>query len=720
MSREFSRQEVRYRFQVNRFSSISAALRAPKFPPRLAQLLGADWFRSLLLLVISVLVRTPSLSGEFIWDDDFLARDSPFIKSPLLVLEVFRHHLFPDSFSGHYRPVQNLSFIADYFLWNTNTFGFHFTNLLLHAGSAVALFFLLQRLLRAALKPEWLGERSSFISSLAFFCALLWAVHPVHSAAVDYISGRADSLAFLFAAAGWVLVFRARDRKPGAARHILFLSAALLGLLALCSRETACIWFLLFLLHTLFFDRQISRRGKTLVIGACVVLLAAYLGLRQLPPPRSGPGPSQGWGAPVRTVLMLRALGDYARLMIFPSNLHMERTVVNQENYLSSSSWQHSVATEYLSILGMMFAALLVAGCRWRGHGRALRVFGAAWFTLGYLPISNIVELNATCAEHWLYLPSVGILIFLAGCLLELPAGYRSSLAVLACLAAGALGLRSAVRSSDWATPEIFYQRTIAAGGNSLRVSGNLAEIYAHRGDLTRAETLLRKVLAVTPEYPVARNSLARILFEEGKPREAEALFAASAKQSAETSKTYPRTWVAVINLAHLLHVAHRDQEALAALDKARGDYPQIWEVVSLESELLRQTKGPEPAFRLVSDFARDHWWHYGAALALGRLYAEEGDAERSVAVLNQASRLDVHEVEALHLIAQMRVRQHRFEEAYRAQKRAVARQPGALRQYVFLSDILEKMGQTAEAKSVTAEVARLEAIGRNSQALAN
>ncbi len=409
---------------MNRFSSIRAALRALKFSPPLAQLLRTDWFRALLLLVISLTVRAPSLSGEFIWDDGFLARDSPFIKSPLLALEVFRHHLFPDSFSGHYRPVQNLSFIVDYFFWDTNTFGFHLTNLLLHAGGAIALYFLLKRLLRSAPKTDWLGQNSSFISGLAFFCALLWAVHPVHSAAIDYISGRADSLAFLFAASGWVLVFRARERKPGTVRCLLFLFAALLGLLALCSRETACIWVLLFLLHALCFDRQISRRGKTLTVAACLVLFAAYLGLRQLPAPRPGPGPSQGWEAPVRSVLMLRALGDYARLMVFPSNLHMERTVVNQDNYLNSASWQRSVATEYLSILGMIFLGLLFAGCRWRGNGRALRIFGAVWFTFGYLPISNIVELNATCAEHWLYLPSVGILIFLAGCLLDLPARY--------------------------------------------------------------------------------------------------------------------------------------------------------------------------------------------------------------------------------------------------------------------------------------------------------
>jgi len=635
-------------------------------------------------------------------------------------LEVFRHHLFPDSFSAHYRPVQNLSFIADYFFWNNNTFGFHLTNLLLHAGSAVGLYFLLKRLLQPAREAAWLRAHSSLISCLAFFAALIWAVHPVHSAAVDYVSGRADSLAFLFASCGWLLVFRGRAMKRGAARHLLFLSAALLGLLALCAREIAGIWFALFVLHTLFFDHRISRRGKVLSVTACVALFALYLGLRQLPAPRSGPGPSQDWEAPVRAVLMLRALGDYGRLMIFPSNLHMERTLVDGENYRNQTSWQHSVATEYLSIAGLFVIALLIAGCWWRGNGQSLRVFGAGWFVVGYLPTSNIVELNATCAEHWLYLPSVGLLIFLAGCSLDLPARYRTVLATLACLAVGALGVRSAVRSSDWATAEIFYQRTIAAGGNSLRVSGNLAEIYARRGDLTQAESLLRKLLAVTPDFPVARNSLARILFEQGRKSEAEALFAASARQSTETRKTYPRTWVAVLNFAHLLHTGHRDKEALATLDKARAQYPEIWEIVSLEAELLRQTTGPAPAFRLVSDFARDHWWHYGAALALGRLYAEANDADQAVVALRHASWLDVHEVDALNLIAQVRIRQHRLDDARRAQKRAVARQPDAPRQHVLLADILQKMGQTAEAKNAIAEVARLEAIARPALAVAN
>ena len=81
-----------------------------------------------------------------VWDDSFLVRDNPFIKSPLLIFEAFRHYLFLDSYSAHYRPVQNLSFIVDYFFWNGNVYGFHLTNLLLHIASGLLLYLLLGKL----------------------------------------------------------------------------------------------------------------------------------------------------------------------------------------------------------------------------------------------------------------------------------------------------------------------------------------------------------------------------------------------------------------------------------------------------------------------------------------------------------------------------------------------------------------------------------------------
>ena len=174
--------------------------------------LNTTWMRSLVLAVIGIIVRVPALQGERLWDDHYLAHDNPFIKSPALILEAFRHYLFLDSISIHYRPVQNISYMADYFFWNTNEFGFHLTNVLLHVGSGVLLFFLLRQLIASFFVRRTSDEDRPFapsISDAAFLIALLWVVHPVHSAAIDYISGRADSLAFLFAAAGWVLFLRA-------------------------------------------------------------------------------------------------------------------------------------------------------------------------------------------------------------------------------------------------------------------------------------------------------------------------------------------------------------------------------------------------------------------------------------------------------------------------------------------------------------------------------
>src|SRR4051794_18424012 len=74
-----------------------------------------DWLRAAVLGIAGILVHAPALQGQRIWDDQYLSHDNPFIKSPLLILEAFRHHLFLDSFSLHYRPIQNISFIFDYF-----------------------------------------------------------------------------------------------------------------------------------------------------------------------------------------------------------------------------------------------------------------------------------------------------------------------------------------------------------------------------------------------------------------------------------------------------------------------------------------------------------------------------------------------------------------------------------------------------------------------------
>jgi protein O-mannosyl-transferase len=706
----------------------STPVARPTEPERLSaketfvRVANARWFHCVALGAIAVLVHSPALQGQRIWDDQYLAHDNPFIKSPLLIPESFRHYLFLDSLSAHYRPIQNISYIFDYFLWNTDEFGFHLTNVLFHAGSGILLYFLLRQLLVSLIlrrspssARNRMLQKRPWISFGAFLLALLWIVHPVHSAAVDYISGRADSLAFFFAASAWLCYLRAQ-RTPGrgmrAALHCL---AATNGLLALLSREIACIWILIFIVHLFWIEKRIPLRSRAVAAICCILLVGIYAGLRELPGERAA-SPSQSyWTAPVRAVLMARALGDYARLMIFPGNLHMERTVVDSIEWRSNADWRRTISPEYLSILGLGLLAVLAHGAARAGRGQGLRVFGAGWFIAAYFPVSNIVQLNATVAEHWLYLPLVGFLIFLLGSAIELPVRYRRATSAVAFIIAIALSARSFVRSGDWANEETFYQRTLVAAGETPRVVTNLAQVYAGRGDYAAAEKLLRGVLQITRDYPTARINLGNVLLHEGKSAEAEALFHSLFNADAQLRQEYPRTWISAVNLACVRHRAGDDTGAFAVLGSARATYPDVWELVSYEAELRRETQAPEAALVLVENFSRQHWWHYGAAVAAGRLYAQLGRIDLADDALSRASRLDVHDAEALNLLAAIKLRQNNLEEALRAQRRAVKRQPDQPSQYLLLSDILDRMGLRDQARAALTQASRLRALVENS-----
>jgi predicted Zn-dependent protease len=202
-------------------------------------------------------------------------------------------------------------------------------------------------------------------------------------------------------------------------------------------------------------------------------------------------------------------------------------------------------------------------------------------------------------------------------------------------------------------------------------------------------------------------------LARQDKKEQAEKILAATSKETEQTRKEYPRTWIPVLNLALYHHKDKDDAGALSIAEKARQDYPGVWEIIRFESELLRETQGPDAALRLVSAFARENWWHRGAAVALGRLYMEKGDSEKAEAALRHASWLDLYDVEALNVIAEMRLHQNRLSEACSAQRRAVARQPYQPRQYTLLSNILDKMGRADEARAAIAEGARLKALAQ-------
>lgn len=682
---------------------------------RFAWYLSRTWLRIALICICGVAARWPALRGEPIWDDEYLVRDNPFIRSPLLILETFRHYLFPESSSPHYRPVQNISYFIDYYFWNGDSLGYHISNVLWHVAGAVLLFFLLRQLLVkiSARCRAGLAGNDSVWSTVAFFVALLWVVHPAHSAAVDYISGRADSLACVFSCAAWLLYLRARKVSRLSLRIASYTGAAFSVLLALASRESACMWLLIFFLHLFAIEREITRRTKGIVFAAVMSVFALYVGLRHLPHEQVGAVGFGGNPMAIRVVLMLRALGDYARILLCPTNLHMERSVESPVAVLGNAGWREAIGVEYLSIAGLLVATALCFGALRRGRAQPVRVFGVAWFVVAFLPISNLFELNATVAEHWLYLPSIGLLLFIIGIGLEMPARLRQFALVSSSFAVIALSARSFVRSGDWVTAETFYRHSLASGAAKPRIALNLALILINKADYAKAEPLLRKVVRLYPDYPIAINALAHALFRQGKEEEAQKYFALAKEVADRTRTDYPRTWIAVLNVAHMRVHDHDLNGAADVLEKARAEYPGTWEIVKFSAEIQRQLRGPAAAEPLLKEFADKNWWHADAAISLGKIFSEEGNLAQAEAQFRHASRLDIHSVDALNLIALLDVRQQKFDGAMTAQQQALARQPDQPRQYLLLSDILDKMGRTSEAHAALTQVTRLQSLAK-------
>jgi tetratricopeptide (TPR) repeat protein len=671
---------------------------------RLAVNLAArNWAVLAVLFAAGFLAYGLAMDGKFLWDDDYLVGQNPFFKSPVFILEVFRHYLYLDSFAPYYRPVQNISYMLDYWLWFKNPFGYHLSNVCYHVLAAFLVFLLLKKILPTLTKPEEFGEknaRQEYAPVLAFFVSLLWVVHPIHNAAVAYIAGRADSIACVSALSAWLLYIRASESPRSPVKWTFQAAALLCFLIGLCAKEIAFIWMALFAFHLFVFNREKSLRQKTGALAAVAAVLCVYVFLRHLPTggaPMAG-DPTRSFAG--RFILMLRALGDYTGLIFFPGDLHMDRVIFSTNAYKTAAIWEQSIRFEYLSILGTLVIVAFVCMALNKRLGRRLRIFSIVWFVLGFLPISNLFPLNAQSAEHWIYMPSIGFLLFLAGCVLALSEKFRTAAATVAAIAVIPLVMRTSARSYEWADNERFYVQTILAGGGSTRINLNLALVYSGRGDYVKSEKILRDIVRRFPDYMPARINLGINLRTQGKNKEAEALLNFDKATAELASKQFEHTWSAQLNLALMRYNDKQTQEALRILDETVRRSPDVWELRQAQIKILTEQSGAAAAIPGVEEYAQTHWWHYESHYALGRLLAISGQEENAVAVLRKAAWLDIRNAEPFNLIAKIRNEQKRYDEACTAIKQAIRRDPDQPSQYLFLSNILDELGRKQEAQA--------------------
>jgi len=241
------------------------------------------------VLVLTGALHLPGLFNPFIIDD-YTYLDTvhdltwsgavAVLDSPTMDQDASGVWWTPNFDFPFYRPLAILTFALDYAVWGMNPFGYHLTNVALHLLCTLLVWRLGRRLLDSARG--------------ALAAATIFAIHPVHSEAVLWISGRFDLLACAAVMGATLAYLRWQEASGG--RRFAFLSLLLFAF-GLGCKETAIMWPAVIVLCELLRWRgpAATYRPRSLAWGAVAVGLVTVLylaqrfrlfgGLGNLPPP---------------------------------------------------------------------------------------------------------------------------------------------------------------------------------------------------------------------------------------------------------------------------------------------------------------------------------------------------------------------------------------------------------------------------------------------------
>ena len=442
----------------------------------------------ILIISLGFAVYGNSLRGQFIRDDGPLVKDNLYIKNYSNIPKIFTENIGAGGGEkwNSYRPLQMLSYMMDYSLWKLNVTGYHLTNTLLHILVALSIYWLINILY---------GD-----NLLSLFTSVFFVAHPIHTEAVAYISGRADPLALLFMLICLILYIKNLDSKNMGLSLLILLTYVL----ALFSREHSLILPVLLALYHFTFKKKLNIKIfiSILIISLVYILLRVTV-LRAIHANIVYP-----------TTLLERipglfvAITNYLKLMLLPFSLHAE---YGDKLF----NFGHPEAMFGIVILFL----LIIYTLRMRNTNK-LVFFSLSWFFITLLPQSNLYPINAYMAEHWLYIPSIGLFLILAKGLSYLYRRKEFQIITIV-IAVGLLAFYSylTIRQNNdyWKEPIAFYERTLKYVTDNWRVPYNLANIYMDMGKYERAVALYEKAIEVNPKSVDAYNNLAAIYLKIGR-----------------------------------------------------------------------------------------------------------------------------------------------------------------------------------------------------------
>lgn len=603
-------------------TKVSVSQPSPLLPPR--------WSKPLLLgtalVVLTLLVYAPAMGGGFLWDDDWLLTENPNLSSlaglgRLWKIDWWGDKLVPDCF-----PVTWTSFWVEWRLWHKNPAGYHVTNILLHAASAVLLWRVLARL---GVKWAWLA-------------GVLFAVHPVNVTSVAWIAERKNTLSMVFylLAVGCYLRFddRAGWRWYGGALGMF--------LLAMLSKTSVVMLPVVLLLVAWWRRGRVTWRDllksapffvMSLGLSILGILYQTHVVI-QNSPIRSG---KEGFFFRLAVAgmapwfYMLKTVLPYPLAMVYPRWDFDPRGLVN---YLPG-----------LALVGV--GALMWRLRRWcRGALMALGYFVVTLFpVMGFF--SMYYHVYSFVADHWQYVSMIGLLALVSGAAEFLARRVpRVAVQAAAVVVVGLLSIATWHRSGVFADGLRLWKANIATYPNHFLPYYNLGSAQDEEGRYDDALANYEKSIQLNKGFDRPYTNIGTILVRRGDVFNA-------ARYFDEAVRIYPNSVPARANLGALLHMMGRTDEGLHQLrlaEKVQED--SLLVQVNMTTVLMEMGRIDE-AVDHARKGAKADPSAYDPRIQLAKCLSHQGLAQEAVeqatvAAAIQPDSVEAHTLLGLHLRA--------------------------------------------------------------------
>ncbi len=455
--------------------------------------------RSLQLTVLVVgvsIVYSNSLNASFHFDDNYMIVNNPLVHDiknlPLILKDLF------------HRPLLKATFLLNYQLGGLDVTGYHLVNLLMHLFVVFEVYILSGLLLRE------FSERP--YRELPFIASLIFALHPVHTGSVTYISSRSSVLLTGLLLLSFILFLKASTTG----KRALKIASFGVFILGFGVKETIVVLPFLILLYIYIHERGVDLlKGNRLMLAVLFIVLGTYLLLRKLTLSTVAPVDRriyEGLLPPLQYLLTeIKVIGlYYLKWLIIPvGGPYVDPDIPAERTLLS------------LPVMASLAIIITLTAIAFYYRKRASFVsFCILWFFISLLPTSSIFPLGDLAQQRRLYLPTVGFSMVMAYLICAL---LRHPLRLMPAVTSLALFLGSVTYHDNaiWKTELTLWEDAARKSPNKVRVLNNRAYAYLLEGDLDRAEALYRELLQRFPEYPYGHYNLGSIYHMKGRLKEA-------------------------------------------------------------------------------------------------------------------------------------------------------------------------------------------------------